>query len=147
MDQIMKKTKYNFILDALMFLCMSLVAGIGFLMKFVLLPGSERWIKYGRNVDLSLFGMDRHEWGTIHLVIACIGLGLLVLHILFHVKWILATCKTMVAGKKRNALAAILFVLLCLFLMAIPFFIEPKAIDTGEGRGGFGADFQGFKRQ
>jgi len=142
----MAKSKYNFILDALMFLCMSLVAGIGFLIKFILVPGSERWARYGRDVDLSFWGMGRHEWGTIHLVIACIGLGLLFLHILFHAKWILATCKTMAAGRKRNALAAIIFVFLCLFLMIVPFFIEPKVIEIEEVREVFEGDFQGFKR-
>ena len=84
------KSKVSFVIDALMFLCMMAIAGIGFLMKFVLIPGKERWVKYGRNVDLYLLGMDRHEWGTIHLVIGFILLGLLVLHIILHWKMILA---------------------------------------------------------
>lgn len=146
MNHIIKKAKYNFILDALMLLCMSLVAGIGFLMKYMLVPGSERWIKYGRNVDLTFLGMGRHEWGSIHLFSACLGLGLLFLHILLHTQWIIATCKKIAAGRKRKFTAAILFVLACLLLLMAPFFIEPKVIEIWEGPGGFGMGFQGFKK-
>ena len=56
----MKKSKINFIIDFLMFIFMFAIAGIGFLIKYFLIPGKERWIKYGSNVDLFLFEMDRH---------------------------------------------------------------------------------------
>jgi len=52
------KGKLNFIIDALMFICMMAIAGLAFLMKFILIPGKERWAKYGRGVELSLLGMD-----------------------------------------------------------------------------------------
>ncbi|MBU0567408.1 DUF4405 domain-containing protein, partial [bacterium] len=83
------KSKVNFVIDALMFLCMMAITGTGFLMKFVLIPGQERWVKYGRNVELLLLGIDRHEWGAIHLVLGFILLGLLVIHIILHWKMIL----------------------------------------------------------
>jgi hypothetical protein len=37
----MNKAQLNFAIDALMFLCMTAIAGLGFLMKYVLLPGRE----------------------------------------------------------------------------------------------------------
>jgi hypothetical protein len=43
----MDKGKINFLVDALMFLCMAALAGIGFLMKYVLIPGKEAWAVYG----------------------------------------------------------------------------------------------------
>jgi hypothetical protein len=61
------KPKLNFIIDALMFLVMMAMAGLGFLMKYVLIPGKSRWVKYGRNVDLTLLSWDRHDWGELHL--------------------------------------------------------------------------------
>lgn len=64
------KGKINFIIDVIMFILMALLAGIGLLIKYILLSGENRWIKYGRNVDLSFWGLDRHEWGTIHLWVA-----------------------------------------------------------------------------
>lgn len=51
----MKKTNLNFLIDGVMFLLMGLLTGIGFLIKYVLLHGEDRWIKYGRNVDMSYF--------------------------------------------------------------------------------------------
>ena len=63
----MDKSKFNFVIDALMFLCLMAMAGLGFLMKYVLPPGREVQAKYGRNVYLSWLGWDRHDWGDIHL--------------------------------------------------------------------------------
>ena len=80
----MKKSKLNLILDALLLLCIAAIGGIGFLMKYVIVPGYLRWEIYGRNVDLFFWGMGRHEWGTIHLVIGFVFLALLVLHIALH---------------------------------------------------------------
>lgn len=59
-----------------MFPCVSLMAGIGFRMKYVLVPGSARWIKYGRNVALSLSGwadmkVERFILLSHALVLAC----------------------------------------------------------------------------
>ena len=64
------KTQTNFIIDSLMVLSGSLLAGTGFLMKFVLIPGKDRFAVYGRNVDLFFLGLERHEWGTLHLWLA-----------------------------------------------------------------------------
>ena len=59
------KIKINFIIDILMMLTMMTIAGIGFLMEWVLIPGSQRWEKYGKDVDLYYLGLDRHSWGEI----------------------------------------------------------------------------------
>ncbi|NUO06174.1 MAG: DUF4405 domain-containing protein [Candidatus Brocadia sinica] len=55
------------VIDALLFLYVMAMAGIGLPIKFVLLPGKDTWAVYGRKAELFLFGMDRHQWGTIHL--------------------------------------------------------------------------------
>jgi len=68
---------------------MMIIVGLGLLMKYNLIPGNQRWIKYGRNVDLYLFGLDRHQWGTIHLILGYILIGLLVLHLILHWKVIM----------------------------------------------------------
>jgi hypothetical protein len=57
----MKKSKLNLIIDTLLLLCIAAIGGIGFLMKYVLIPGYQRWEIYERNVDLFLWGMGRHE--------------------------------------------------------------------------------------
>jgi hypothetical protein len=57
----MTKSKWNFLIDVNMLLFMGIITGIGFLIKYTLIPGSERWDVYGRNVDLSFMGLDRHQ--------------------------------------------------------------------------------------
>ena len=80
------KGKLNFIIDALMFLLMVAMTGLGFLMKYILVPGKDRPSKFGRQVDLYFMDLDRHEWGKIHLILGFVLLGLLVLHIVLHWK-------------------------------------------------------------
>ena len=98
----MNKAKLNFAIDALMFLCMAAIAGLGFLMKYVLLPGRESTIKYERRVELTLLGLDRHDWGTIHLYLGFLLLALLVLHIVLHWQMIPGLFGRLIAKSRRR---------------------------------------------
>lgn len=134
------KSKTNFVIDALMFLFMMAIAGIGFFMKFILIPGKERWVKYGRNVELYLFGMDRHEWGTIHLILGLTLLGLLVLHIVLHWKMILNLYRCLIGSHIARKIIASVFIIACLILLISPLIIklEVQELGRGEGRGQHG---------
>ena len=129
----MEKQKINFVVDACMFICMMPLAGIGFLMKFVLIPGKERMDVYGHNVDLFFLGLDRHEWGTIHLWIAYILLALLAAHIMLHLRWISALLEKLIAVRKKQVIAVVVFIVLCFFLLVFPFLIKPEVRDAGQG--------------
>ncbi|MBU0568655.1 DUF4405 domain-containing protein [bacterium] len=129
------KSKVNFVIDALMFLCMMAIAGTGFLMKFVLIPGQERWVKYGRNVELLLLGMDRHEWGEIHLVLGFILVGLLVLHIILHWKMIWCMFRKLIGSQIARRIVAAAFLIACLTVLIFPFIVNPKAQELGQGEG------------
>jgi hypothetical protein len=107
------KPKINFTVDALMFLCMAAIGGIGLLMKYVLIAGKDRWIVYGRNVDLQLFGLDRHEWGSIHLLIGYVLLGLLIVHIVLHWKAILCLSRCTIKRSLVRRVGGLMFVLIC----------------------------------
>jgi hypothetical protein len=128
------KSKLNFITDALMFLVMMSMAGLGFLMKYVLVPGRERWVKYGRNVNLTLFGWDRHDWGDIHLDLGLIFLGLLVVHIILHWRQIVGFSQRYVPVERRT-LVLLVFVLLAVFLIYFPFLLSPEIGAPGRGMG------------
>lgn len=130
----MDKTKINFIVDALMFLGAAVVSGIGFLMKFVLLPGKERAVVYGENVELYFWGLDRHEWGAIHLYIAYVLIALLVLHILLHLKWISAVFARFISNATLRTGAGIVFIVACLFFALFPFIISPEVVHTPRER-------------
>ena len=132
----MKKSTINFIINVLMVLCMSAIAGIGFLIKYTLIPGQERWLVYSDNVELYLFGMDRHEWGTIHLIIGFVLLGLLVTHIILHWNTIICIYNRIFQRKPVNKLITILFITICVLFIIVPLLIKPKiiTIEHGEGR-------------
>ena len=128
------KPKLNLIIDALMFLIMMAMAGLGFLMKYVLIPGKERWVKYGRNVDLTLLGWDRHDWGALHLYLGFTLLGLLILHIILHWKQIVGLFQRFIPSERRT-LVLLVFLLLAVFLIYFPFLVSPEIGELGRGMG------------
>jgi len=129
------KRKVNLVIDALMFLCLMAIAGIGLLIKFVLIPGKDRWGKYGRNVDLRFLQMDRHEWGTIHLVCGLVLLSLLVLHIALHWRQIVGIYRILVRGKMTRRIIAVIFVAICVALALFPFIVKTEVTELGQGEG------------
>jgi len=131
----MSKSKINFLIDSLMFLCMTAIAGIGFLMKVVLIPGEDRWIKYGKNIEIYVFNMDRHQWGTVHLVIALVFLGLLLLHTILHWKLIVGLFSNLINNKSTRKLITIVFVLFSIFLFLFAFIVKPEMGEIIQGHG------------
>ena len=128
------KSRINFLVDALMFVCMMAIAGLAFLMKFILIPGKERLAKYGRSVDLLLFGMDRHTWGTIHLALGFVLIGLLALHIILHWNAIVGLFQRLVANQKARQIIAPAFVLASVILLIAPLAVKPEIQEIGKGR-------------
>lgn len=122
----MKKSVLNFTVNTVMTLCMSLIIATGFLIKYTLIPGKERWIRYGRNVELHFLGMDRHEWGTLHLIVGLVLWCLVVIHIFLHWKIINGVYKKLIKQPLIKKIVGLLFILFCLVLIIMPFFIEPK---------------------
>jgi hypothetical protein len=131
----MNKAQLNFVIDALMFLCMTAIAGLGFLMKYVLLPGRESAIKYGRRVDLSFLGLDRHDWGAIHLYLGFSLLALLVLHIILHWQMIPGLFTRLVANSGQRWRIGFVYLVIAVALLLFPFFISPEVKDAGAGQG------------
>ena len=130
------RTKVNFYIDLAMLIVFAALIGIGILIKFVLIPGQERWILYGQNMELTFLGLNRHEWGTIHLIIGILLFVLLILHIIFH--WNMIKCMFRNCIKSKALRTATVVVTLVLFagLIVFPVFIQPQktAIQRGEGR-------------
>ncbi|MPQ46842.1 DUF4405 domain-containing protein [Marinifilum sp. N1E240] len=122
----MKRLNINFVIDLLLFLCLSLITGIGFLIKYVLLTGQETWAKYGDHVKLEFLGMDRHKWGYIHLILGFIMIVLIVLHVFYHWKLIKAMFEKVVGISRSKMFFAIAFILMCLFFILGPFMLTPN---------------------
>lgn len=130
----MKKANLNFLIDGIMFLLMGLLTGIGFLIKYVLLHGEDRWIKYGRNVDMSYLGFDRHEWGEIHLIVALLLIAFLLLHIILHWKLTVSLFKNLFTNKSLRLPILIVFIILTVILTVFPFIIRPEVSELAPGK-------------
>jgi magnesium-transporting ATPase (P-type) len=120
--------KLNLILDSILLLLLLPIAGIGFLMKYVLLSGEDRIPVYGANVDLEFLGLTRHEWGTIHLIISLLFMALLLLHIILHWTCIESFFCKLLPNKFVRTVLAVLAVVVILFTLLGPFMIKPKEV-------------------
>ncbi len=133
----MDKPRLNFLIDAMMFICIITMAGLGLLMKYTLPPGRVAQAKYGGPVDLTWLGWDRHDWGDIHLYLALTLLGLLTLHIILHWKQILGLFERLIPNPQRRFRIACAFLILAVLLLYFPFLITPEVEKRGRGRGGW----------
>lgn len=124
------------IIDALMFLCIAALGGIGFLLKYVFLSGQEAQIKYGARVDQFLWGLEEHTWGTIHLIIGFVMAGLLVFHIILNWKTIIRMFQRLIAFQKPRQLMTGIFVLIIIFALVFPFLITPEVRPREDDGGG-----------
>lgn len=120
------KSKLNLSIDVIMFMVLMAIAGIGFMIKYVLVPGFKRNEIYGNDVDLYFMGLDRHQWGTIHLILSFILLFLLLLHIFFHWNMIISVFKRMVLKRSLRIALATSFIVLSFIFGVTPLFLKPE---------------------
>lgn len=130
----MRKPYWNFLLNATMTLCMSAIIGIGFLIKYTLISGQERKEVYGQNVELYLLNMNRHQWGTIHLILGFVFFGLLIIHVFLHWKIVTTVYQKIIKVKLTKRIVAFLFVAICALLILAPFFVQPEIISAKKGK-------------
>lgn len=122
----MKRWHWNYLIDALLFLSMMSIAGIGLLMKYILLPGRDVHLLYGRQGELFFLGLDRHQWGTIHFIISLVLLGLLLLHIILHWSMIITFFKKFVPRKNIRYVLGYAFVIMSIVFLGFPIFARPE---------------------
>ena len=140
----MDKPKLNFVIDALMFLTLMAMAGLGFLMKYTLPPGRVLRATYGSNLNLTWLSWDRHDWGDIHLYLAFILLSLLVIHLILHWQQILGLFRRLVPDPRQRYRVALVFLIVSLLLIYFPFLITPNTQSRGRGGGrGFHSELRG----
>ncbi len=113
----MKRAYWNFAVDAaggILFLGM---LATGFILRFPLPPGTQR--------SHMLWGLSRHEWGTVHTWISFALIAVLLIHLALHWSWIHILLRSRFGRKKpvvaadpavqrRSGIAALLgLILLC----------------------------------
>ena len=112
-----RRPTLNFIVDCVGFTAFVLLAASGVLMRYVLPPGSGHWS--------TIWGLDRHEWGSIHFWVAVGFLSILAFHLYLHWRWIL----TVLRGRPREGSGARIALgivgLVALLALAIAPFLSP----------------------
>ncbi len=128
------RSKFNIAIDIVMLVVLMIIAGIGFIMKYVLVPGFKRNEIYGVNTDLYFWGLDRHQWGTLHLIFSFFLLFLLILHIIFHWKMITCLVKKLIPNSFARQLTFLSLVVIIFVFGLSPFFIQPVVKISDEPR-------------
>jgi len=86
----MRRNALNFVIDALTLLVLLAVVGTGLVLRYVLPPGGGG---RGGGPRLELWGLGRHDWGGVHFWLAVGLVGLLVVHVALHWKWVCGTVR------------------------------------------------------
>ncbi|MBT9583873.1 DUF4405 domain-containing protein [bacterium] len=85
----MNRPRLNFYLDWLAFLVLFSTVVTGLVLRLALPPGSGRLEAGGPDRPvLTLWGLTRHEWGTVHYAVSLAFLAVLALHVWLHRAWI-----------------------------------------------------------
>ena len=130
----MKRPTMNSIVDGLSLVGFTLLAATGFLLRFVLPPGSGRLVGEGNGLMSArkpialVWGMTGHQWGTIHYWIAVAFMSALAIHLVLH--WRAIVCLVKGQPAQESGIRAGMGVVGAVFLLALaaaPFF-SPKEI-------------------
>jgi hypothetical protein len=126
----MKRSRLNFIVDALGATGFVFLTATGVLVRYVLPPGSGH--------HTTVWGLDRHEWGALHFWIAVGFLGALAVHLFLHWRWILSVLRGQPRAESGTRLAlGVLGLLAVLALAVAPFYsaVERDATFSPRGSG------------
>ena len=118
----MTKNKFKKHIDISMFLAIYLLIGTGLLLEHRLVPGF-RGVR-----GLSMLGLDRHEWGAIHLWTGYILISLLIVHLYLNYTFVF----NVIALKRFSILISLLFMGL---LILLAFLLIPLDKTTAAHRG------------
>lgn len=86
----MRRSTLNFLIDVISFAVFLGMIATGLLIRFVLPPGSRG------GKGLSLWDLDRHEWGDLHFWLAITLFGLLLVHLVLHWSWVCQVARTII---------------------------------------------------
>src|SRR5690554_5905022 len=109
----MKKPTRDLIMDTLSFTSFSFLASSGLLIKFFPRQGVTIW------------GMNRHTWNEVHFWLALIFVGIILVHLAQHWKWIVSVVRGRLErhSKHRSVLALTLFAVIV--AIAVAPFVSP----------------------
>ena len=95
----LKRNTLNFLIDAAAAFAFLGLLFTGYIVRFVLPPGTGR--------GYLLWGTDRHGWGDFHTWFGYAMLGLIIIHLALHWKWITGTLRSFLKRSKEHSQTAL----------------------------------------
>lgn len=95
----MRRPTIHFIVDACAFATLIAMVSTGFVMRYVLPPGSGRLIGEGTGYAAAqkpitlLWGLTRQEWGSVHFWVSMALMAVLAIHLFLHWRWIVSVIR------------------------------------------------------
>jgi hypothetical protein len=124
------KSTTNMIIDLIMFILMMMIAGIGLLIKYVIGHCMRQSIDTGSGSGTFFWGLSRHQWGTIHLIVGIVFLILLCIHIILHWKTIVCIFKRMIPKRTLRIIIVSLIIAIGILMISFPLFVKPVGGDN-----------------
>lgn len=90
----MQRPSVNYLIDLLTLVGAMAIACTGLIMRFALPPGS------GRSGQV-LWGLGRHEWGSVHFWLTVSVAGLLAIHLFLHWAWVCTVTSRLMHPRAR----------------------------------------------
>jgi hypothetical protein len=113
----MSRPNWNYLVDVVMFSLMGAMIFIGVLMAFFLASGPvvDEGSKY-------VWGLHRHQWGDIHMILSLVFTGFFLIHILLHWSWIKGATRKLL----RSPATLILILLLPALVVLVAWTVSEK---------------------
>lgn len=134
----MKRSALNFLIDVLTFLVFFAKVWTGFLIHYILPPGG------GRGHALTLWGMNRHDYGNVHFYLALAMVALIIVHLWLHWPWVCSIMSNLLGAPQPKRIRRVLYGTILLLVMGIVIagsllWVETKVKYTyGEEQGRYG---------
>jgi len=113
----MRRSDLNFWVDSVAFAAFVFLVATGIIMEFLLPAGSGHYT--------TIWGLDRHGWGSIHFWISVAFLTALALHVYLHWKWIVSVVRGHPREGSGMRVGLGLFGLVALLAIAIAPLVTP----------------------
>ena len=109
----MRRSAVNLLIDVITLLVFFAMVWTGCLMHYVLPAGG------GRGHTLTLWGMNRHEYGKVHFYLALAMVALIIVHLWLHWPWICSTMSNLLGAQQPKRFKRALYGMILLLVMVI----------------------------
>ena len=115
------------VLNLLLYIAFCAMVGTGLLMAYRLPPGSRG----GRG--LTVLGMDRHEWGDVHLWISYIVIAAVIAHLGMNWTWLKKIAASMKPLRLLGGL--VVGIIIVVVLLVLPVTVTNRRFPGNQGHG------------